>query len=262
MPSVVAMTRPIALVTGASAGIGTVFAQRLASDGYDLVLVARDRERLEKLAAELPTEVEVLAADLTKGDELATVEARLRDEAKPVELLVNNAGFGTAGTFVELDVDTEEREIRLNVVALVRLSHAALRVMVPRGKGGVINVSSLASYQPGPYNATYAATKAFVSSFSHALHEEVKGKGVTVTVLCPGFTRTEFQERAGLKQEGGPSFLWQGPEPVVDAALKDFRRRAAVSIPGLHNQVAAALSSVLPAGVTRRISSLVMTRAK
>jgi short-subunit dehydrogenase len=256
------MTRPIALVTGASAGIGTVFAQRLANDGYDLVLVARDRERLEKLAAELPTESEVLAADLTDADQLAMVEARCRDEAKPVDLLVNNAGFATAGSFVELDVDGEDREIRLNVTALVRLTHAALRGMVQRGKGGIINVSSLASYQPGPYNATYAATKAFVTSFSHAIHEEVRGKGVTVTVSCPGPTRTEFAERADLTGMTGPDFLWQGPEPVVDAALKDHRRRAAVSIPGIHNKVAAAFSSTLPGGITRKIAGAVMSRAK
>jgi uncharacterized protein len=256
------MTRPVALVTGASAGIGTVFAQRLAAGGYDLVLVARDRERLEKLAAELPTDAEVLVADLTVADDLGRVEARCADTAKPVDLLVNNAGFGTAGTFTELDIDTEDREIRLNVVALVRLTHAALGAMVARGRGGVINVSSLASYQPGPYNATYAATKAFVTSFGHAVHEEVKGKGVTVTTVCPGFTRTEFQERAGLRSDGGPNFLWQGPEPVVDAALKAHRRRAAVSIPGLHNRVAAAFSGTLPAGLTRRFAAMVMTRAK
>ena len=256
------MTRPIALVSGASAGIGTVFAQRLADDGFDLVLVARDRERLEKLAAELPTEAEVLAADLTDPDDLARVEARCADRDRPLDLLVNNAGFGTAGAFTELPVDTEDREVRLNVLAVVRLTHAALQVMVERGRGGVINVSSLAGYQPGPYNATYAATKAFVTSFGHALHEEVKGKGVTVTTVCPGFTRTEFQERAGLRSEGGPEFLWQGPEPVVDTALRDHRRRAAVSIPGLHNRLAAAFSSTLPATVTRKLAALVMTRAK
>jgi short-subunit dehydrogenase len=134
--------------------------------------------------------------------------------------------------------------------------------MVGRGKGGIINVSSLASYQPGPYNATYAATKAFVTSFSQAVHEEVRAKGVTVTVVCPGFTRTEFQERAGLRDEGGPAFLWQGPEPVVEAALRDHRRRSAESIPGIHNRVAAAFSSTLPGGVTRKIAAFVMKRAQ
>jgi short-subunit dehydrogenase len=256
------MTRPIALVTGASAGIGTVFAQHLANDGYDLVLVARDRERLEKLAAELPTAAEVLAADLTDAAQLATVEARCKDEAKPIDLLVNNAGFATAGQFAELDLDGEEREIRLNVVALVRLSHAALRGMVGRGRGGIINVSSLASYQPGPYNATYAATKAFVTSFSHAIHEEVWGKGVTITVSCPGPTRTEFSERAELEGMTGPEFLWQDPGPVVDAALRDHRRRAAVSIPGIQNKLAAAFSSTLPGSITRKIAGAVMSRAK
>ena len=256
------MTRPIALVTGASAGIGTVFAQRLANDGYDLVLVARDRERLEKLAAELPTEAEVLAADLTDAEQLSKVEARCKDEARPLDLLVNNAGFATAGPFAELDIEGEEREIRLNVIALLRLTHAALRGMVGRGKGGIINVSSLASYQPGPYNATYAATKAFVTSFSHAVHEEVRGKGVTVTVSCPGPTRTEFAERAELEGMMGPDFLWQDADPVVDAALKDHRRRAAVSIPGVYNKVAAAFSSTLPGGITRKIAGAVMSRAK
>ena len=256
------MTRPTALVTGASAGIGTVFAQRLANDGYDLVLVARDRERLEKLAAELPTESEVLAADLTDAAQLATVEDRLRDEARPIALLVTNAGFATAGQFVELAVDGEEREIRLNVIALVRLTHAAARGMVQRGNGGIINVSSLASYQPGPYNATYAATKAYVTSFSHAIHEELRGKGVTVTVSCPGPTRTEFAERAELQGMTGPEFLWQDAGPVVDAALKDHRRRASVSIPGVYNKVAAAFSSSLPGGITRKIAGAVMSRAK
>jgi short-subunit dehydrogenase len=253
------MTRPIALVTGASAGIGTVFAQRLANDGYDLVLVARDRERLEKLAAELPTEVEVLAADLTDAADLARVEARC---AAGLDLLVNNAGFATAGDFAELPVDGEEKEIRLNVVALTRLTHAALGPMVKRGSGGIINVSSLAGYQPGPWNATYAATKAFVSSFTQAVHEEVKGKGVTVTLLCPGFTRTEFQERAGLRSEGGPAFLWQRPEPVVDTALRALRRRSAVAVPGWHNRVAAVFSQVLPQSVSRQVSKAIMSRAK
>jgi short-subunit dehydrogenase len=256
------MTRPIALVTGASAGIGTVFARRLAADGYDLVLVARDRERLEKLAAELPTEAEVLAADLTDAGDLRRVEARCRDGAKPLDLLVNNAGFGTAGTFVELDIDAEEREIALNVTALVRLTHAALGGMVERRKGGIINVSSVASYQPGPYNATYAATKAFVTSFGHAVHHELRGTGVTLTTLCPGATHTEFSDRAGLHGMTGPELFWQGPEPVVDTALKDHRRRAAISIPGLHNRLAAAFSSTLPGSITRRIAAAVMRRAK
>jgi short-subunit dehydrogenase len=163
---------------------------------------------------------------------------------------------------VELDVDGEDREIRLNVTALVRLTHAALGGMVGRGRGGIINVSSLASYQPGPYNATYAATKAFVTSFSHAIHEEARGKGVTITVSCPGPTRTEFADRADLTAMTGPQFLWQDPEPVVDAALRDHRRGAAVSIPGLHNKVAAAFSSTLPGSITRKIAGAVMSRAK
>ena len=253
------MTRPVALVTGASAGIGTVFAQRLAGDGHDLVLVARDRERLEKLAAELPTDVEVLSADLTRADELARVEERC---AAGLDLLVNNAGFGTAGELTQLPIDEEEREIRLNVTALVRLTHAALGPMLQRGTGGILNVSSLAGYQPGPWNATYAATKAFVTSFTQAVHEEVRGKGVNVTVLCPGFTRTEFQERAGLRSDGGPAFLWQGPEPVVDSGLRGLRRGTAVAVPGWHNRLAAGFSQMAPHALSRKVSAAVMRRAK
>jgi len=186
------ITKPVALVTGASAGIGEQLARQLAQRGHDLVLVARDRERLEALAkdveAEFGAQCEVLSADLTVPAELATVEARARD----VDVLVNNAGFGSFGRFDQLDIDVESREINLNVLALVRLTHAAAGGMTQRGHGGILNVSSLAGHQPGPLNATYSATKAFVTSFTQAVHEELKGTGVAVTALCPGFTHTEF----------------------------------------------------------------------
>jgi hypothetical protein len=172
-----------ALVTGASAGIGTAFAERLARDGYDLLLVARRRERLEELAKQLReshrVEVEVLVADLVDAGDLLTVEQRVA--ARPgLDLLVNNAGFGTAGAFLESDPDREEQEILLNNVALVRLTRAALPRMAERGRGAVVNVSSMAGFLPAPYNATYGATKAFVTSFSEALAEELRGTGVRV----------------------------------------------------------------------------------
>src|SRR5207244_6362331 len=135
----------------------------------------------------------------------------------------------------------ETRQIQLNVVALVRLTHAAATEMVVRGRGGILNVSSLAGFQPGPLNATYGATKAFVTSFTEAVHEELRGTGVKVMALCPGFTRTEFQETANAEGAAVPALLWQTPEPVVKTALRDLRRGAAVSVPGVHNKVAAVL---------------------
>jgi short-subunit dehydrogenase len=255
---------PVALVTGASSGIGRSFATALADRGHDLVLVARDAGRLDALAAELETasgtRAEVTAADLVDPAQLATVEARLADRDRPVDLLVNNAGVGSAGPFAFLPVDGEERQIRLNVLALVRLTHAALGPMLARGRGGIINVSSVAGFQPTPDTSTYAATKAFVTSFSEAVHEELKGSGVTMTVLCPGFTRTEFQARAGVSSTDVPGFLWQSPDDVAVAALDAHDRRRSRVVPGALNGLAATFSEMMPAGVTRRIAALVMRR--
>jgi short-subunit dehydrogenase len=254
--------RPVALVTGASSGIGQSFARLLARGGHDLVLVARDTARLEALAKELDAQhgasSEVIGADLTVAEQCATVEARLRSEPK-VDILVNNAGFGTFGPFAELPVDAEEREIRLNVLALMRLSHAAASAMSARGEGGILNVSSVAGAQPVPGNTTYAATKAFVTSFTEALHEELRPKGVRVTVLMPGFTRTEFQERANFTGESRvPGFMWQGPDEVAQAGLDALERNRAAVVPGALNKVAAAFSNATPHAVTRRIAGSVV----
>jgi uncharacterized protein len=258
------MGKPVGLVTGASSGIGAAFARALAARGDDLVVVARDETRLEELAETLEkehgTEVEVLAADLTSKKGMAVVEARLESAEPAIDLLVNNAGIGTYGKFAELPREAEAREIRLNVLTVMQLSHAALPGMIERGRGGIINVSSLASYQPTPLNATYGGTKAFVTSFSHALHEELRGTGVNVMVLCPGFTRTEFQERAGLDSGSVPSFMWQQPEPVVETALRAYDHGRAVCIPGALNQAGAVFSSAMPAGITRRIAGAVLPR--
>jgi short-subunit dehydrogenase len=254
-----------ALVTGASAGIGRAFAVGLAARGHDLVLVARDAARLEELGAELTAAhgvaVDVLAADLLADDGVAAVEARLTDPDHPVDLLVNNAGFGTYGRFAELDVAREVQEVELNVVALLRLTHAALGAMELRRAGAILNVASLAAYQPNPISATYGATKAFVHSFTHAVREEARGTGVTVMLVCPGYTHTEFHDRAGLGESDMPEFVWQSADTVVAAALRDLDRGRAVSIPGLLNQTAAAFSSAAPAGVTRRIAGLVIKRS-
>jgi len=259
-------SRQVALVTGASAGIGRSFAFALADRGHDLVLVARDTARLDALAVELRAaygaNAEVLTADLSDPDALAVVEARVSDTERPVDLVVNNAGFGTSGPFVTLPIDREEQEVQLNVVALVRLTHAALGAQVDRGRGGVINVASIAGYQPTPGNATYAATKAFVSSFSQAVHEELKGTGVKCMVLSPGFTRTEFQDRAGIDSDEVPGFLWQDAPTVVQHALRAYDKGRAVCVPGPLNSVAAAFTSVTPQSVTRRIAAVVVNKSE
>ena len=251
-----------ALVTGASAGIGRAFAVALAAKGSDVVLVARDGARLEGLASELRSAHHVralpLVADLVTDEGLAVVEARLRNDDDPVDLLVNNAGMGTYGKFAGLDLEREDYEIRLNVLALVRLTHAALRGMTERGQGAIVNISSLAAYQPEPSSATYGATKAFVNSFSHALHEEARGTGVHVMVVCPGYTHTEFHERAGLGTSRLPEFAWQTAEEVVATALRDLDRHRSVSIPGALNKAVGAFSSVAPAGISRRIAGMVV----
>jgi short-subunit dehydrogenase len=250
-----------ALVTGASAGLGAEFARQLAQRGNDLVLVARDRARLDALAKELSdaygVRADVLAADLTVDAELAPVEARVRT----VDTVINNAGFGTFGKFHELALDAELREIQLNVVALVRLTHAAAAAMVERGSGAILNVASLAGFQPGPSNATYGATKAYVVSFTEAIHEELHGTGVKVSVLCPGFTRTEFQDRANVPAEVVPNYLWQNPPEVVATGLDGLAKNRALVVPGTMNKIAGGFSSVMPHAVTRRVASAVLKRA-
>jgi uncharacterized protein len=250
----------VALITGASIGIGEQFTRQLAARGYDVVLVARDVARLEALAKEIEAggvSAEVLAADLTDAAQLAAVEAR----ARTVDLLVNNAGFGTFGPFHTLDIETELREINLNVMALVRLTHAAAAGMVERGRGRILNVSSLAGFQPGPSNATYGATKAFVTSFTEAVHEELRGTGVHVTALCPGFTHTEFQARANAPASEVPGFMWQEAPEVARAGLDGVEKNKAIVIPGAVNKVMGNLSAVTPHAITRRVGAAVLKRA-
>lgn len=258
--------RPVALVTGASAGIGRAVAEELAGRGYDLVVVARARDRLEALATELEATrsvaVEVLPADLLDAEQRGTVEARLADSGRPVDVLVNNAGFGTVGSFADLPVDGEEREVGLNVVAVLRLTRAAVGAMVSRGRGRILNVSSIAGFQPTPNMATYGATKAFVTSLTLAVREELAGTGVTITALCPGFTRTEFQERAGVDQSDVPSFLWSSAEQVAKAGVDALLAGRATCTPGLVNRVAVTASGFTPYAVSRRVASLALRRAR
>ena len=249
---------PCALVTGASSGIGRAFALGLAGRGCHVVAVARREERLEALAAEAPDgTVEPLVADLLSTVGLEAVEARLADRSRPVDLLVNNAGIGGSGPFVRQDVDHHERIVRLNVLAPVRLAAAALPRMVERGRGGIINVSSIAGVQPVPYLATYASSKAFVATLSQSLHEEVRHLGVTVVALLPGEVRTEFHEANALDRGSVPEAAWLSPEEVAKAGLEALASGRAVSVPGLGYRVLVTISRLAPWGLNRKVAAAV-----
>jgi short-subunit dehydrogenase len=251
------VTRPRAVITGASRGIGAAFAAALARDHFDVVLVARNQERLEAQAQRLRetwgVTAEVAVADLTRGAELRALEMRLAEDAR-LELLVNNAGGATVGPFARLDPDQEEGLIALNAMALARLTRAVLPGMIERGRGAIINVSSIASFVPARYAATYSATKAYVNSFTEALHEELRGTGVRVQLLCPGFTRTEFPERAGADTSYIPALAWMAPEAVAVASLAALRRGTLVCVPGTLNRALTTLLRVLPRRFMRRLT--------
>jgi uncharacterized protein len=249
-----------ALVTGASSGIGEEFARQLADRGVDLVLVARRRDRLEALAAALPVPAEVLPADLTVEADLAHVERRLRQTDEPVDLLVNNAGFGAYGPFGELAIDRQQQMLDLNVTALVRLARAVLDQLRPRGTGGVINVGSTAGFQPDPFAAVYGGTKAFVRSFTEAMHEELRGSGVHAMLLAPGITSTEFQDVSGVHLDPVTTAATMPAGPVVEAALRDFARGRAVSVPGAVNRLGALGADLTPSTLSRRVSGVVHRR--
>jgi len=247
-----------ALVTGASSGIGEAMVRRLAECGVPQVIVARRVDRLQELADALDG-IEELAADLTTDEGIALVAARVASTDAPVDLVVNNAGFGTSGEFHTLDVDRLDDEVHLNIRALTRLSHAALAVMVPRRRGHLLNVSSVASFQPAPKLAVYAATKAYVTSLTESLHEEMRGTGVHVTALCPGLTRTEFQSVSNSESYATnyPSFAWLSADEVARAGLDAVARGRAMSVPGLIYKGLATATGITPRGITRRLSSLV-----
>jgi short-subunit dehydrogenase len=248
-----------ALVTGASSGIGEAMVRLLAAAGVPTVVVARRAERLEALAAEL-SGIEVLTADLTTPDGVAGVVDRIgRAGDDAVDLVVNNAGFGTSGIFHELDADRLADEVALNVLALTRLSHAALATMVPRGRGWLLNVSSVASFQPAPKLAVYAATKAYVTSLTESLHAEVGGTGVKVSALCPGLTKTEFQavSSTGDYQTKFPDFVWTDVDEVAAAALDGVVKGRAVVVPGPLYKSLSAVSNVTPRWLRRVMSDLV-----
>jgi uncharacterized protein len=242
------MSRPLAAITGASSGIGAEFARKLAARGYDLLLIARRLERLRKMAGELPVDAEPLAADLAVPEDLERVAVRLAGEPR-LTLLVNNAGFGTQGRFFEVPFEDQARMHRVHIDAILRLTHAALGGMVRRGRGGVINVSSVAAFARGPANVSYCATKSWINAFTEGVYLELHGMGskVTVQALCPGFTRTEFHDVAGMDRGAIPRWLWMSAGEVVDASLAGLDTGKLFVIPGWKYRLFVSWFTRLPA---------------
>jgi short-subunit dehydrogenase len=249
--------RRSALITGASAGIGAAFADQLAADGYDVVLVARDQARLERSAKELidryGVSAQALPADLTDDQESDAVAARLSDPERPITILVNNAGMSLHTPFVRSTVTDQERLLRLNVQAVMRLTHAALPSMVARGHGAVVNVSSVAGWAVRA-GSTYPATKAWVTSFSESVGRAVRPSGVRVMALCPGYTHTELHQRAGIDMSKLPAWMWLDADRVVRDGLRDLRAGKAVSVPSWRYKINVLGLRHLPRSLTARIA--------
>lgn len=248
--------RKVALVTGASAGLGVEFARQLSRRGYSLVLAARRKDRLDELASELGN-ARVISIDLSKPTAADNLMADLKDNGESVDLLVNNAGFGLIGDFATLDARRERQMIDLNVGTLSDLCRATAPAMIEKGSGGIINVASIAAFQPGPKMAVYFATKAFVLSLSEALHEELKPHGVKVSCLCPGPTRTEFGDVAGFAGNAVFDRVAMNAREVVEIGLKGFEANHAVVIPGWMNKVSAASTRFAPRSVVRKVAGAI-----
>jgi short-subunit dehydrogenase len=238
--------RPVALVTGASSGIGEVFARRLSAAGCHVLVVARRRDRLEQLAAELGN-AEAIVADLTENDDLHALEQRLADEPC-LEYVVNNAGFGSVGYFFQTDREEQDRMHRLHVLATMRLTHAAVAGMIARKKGTIINVSSVAAFFHNPFNVTYGATKAWINSFTEALFVELQSLNspVRVQALCPGFTYTEFHDVLGVERRAVPKGFWMTAEAVVETSLRALQKDRVIVIPGWRYRLIVRIQQILP----------------
>ncbi|WP_314502774.1 SDR family NAD(P)-dependent oxidoreductase [uncultured Microbacterium sp.] len=240
-----------ALITGASSGLGAEYARQLAARGVELVLVARDRAALEAVSQEVGrygVDAEVLAADLLDPRQLEKVVGRLEDPDRPIDMLVNNAGFGLPLSFSRNSIDDEARHLALLVEVPMRLTHTALAPMLQRGSGRIVNIASVAGFIP---RSTYGACKGWLISFSRWANGRYRGRGVTVTAVCPGFTHTSFHERMGLApgQEGLPDWLWLDARDVVAESLRDVARGRSVSVPSLRYKLIVGLTKVLPAGL-------------
>jgi uncharacterized protein len=235
-----------ALITGASSGIGEVFARELSKSGYRLILVARRKERLEKLAANLGN-AGILVADLATDSGLRRVEDCITAEPE-LEFLVNNAGFGVQGAFHQASLESQDGMHRLHIIAIERLTHAALKGMVKRRQGSIINVSSVAGFLTTPYNVSYCATKAWINSFTEGLHLELRAihSPVRIQALCPGFTYSEFHDVAGMDRSLIPRYLWMSAEDVVDTSLRGLERNKLFVVPGWKYRLFTALLSCIP----------------
>jgi short-subunit dehydrogenase len=249
---------PTALITGASSGIGAAYAQRLAADGYSLVLVARNESRLRAerpglLSAGAP-DVEVLPADLTDPGQRHTVCQRLADDTRPVDLLVNNAGIGLGASFLTATDAQVRRQLDLNVTAVMLLTHAALPGMARRGHGGVITISSIAGMLPGRGSA-YGASKAWATAFSEGIGLSVRHKGIRMVAVCPGFVRTEFHQRAGIDMSGRPGWMYVPASTVVGESLAALRSGRSVVIPGGLYKVIAAAAKLAPRSLVRAVAA-------
>ena len=254
-----ASPRPVALVTGASSGLGREFVIQLARRGYDLVIVARDEERLRALATELKqatgTSVEVLRADLTNDRDVTAVVDRI-DRGR-LDVLVNNAGFGTRGSIAKTSREGQEAMLRVHVLAMHRLTQAAVQLMVPAGRGSIINVASVASWLISPGNVNYNSTKAWQRFYSESLALELHGKGVYVQALCPGYTHTEFHQRGGMNKKSVPGWWWMNADRVVKESLDAMeRRRPVVVVPGAGYKLAALIVQFMPRWCWRLFLSL------
>ncbi|MET9967725.1 SDR family oxidoreductase [Streptomyces sp. NPDC006356] len=245
-----------ALITGSTAGIGAAFARRLAADGHDLVLVARDVKRLREQATELHDrhgiEAEVLAADLAEDTGIETVATRLGDRRNPVDLLINNAGFGNKGRYLDVSMADELKMLKVHCEAVLRLTSAATEAMRERGRGGVVNVASVAAFVP---RGTYGASKAWVVQFTQGAARDLAGSGVRLMALCPGFVRTEFHERAGMGTDNIPGWMWLDADKVAATALEDLARGRALSIPDPRYKVLMGAAKLVPRGMLGGISS-------
>ncbi|MFD6292251.1 SDR family NAD(P)-dependent oxidoreductase [Streptomyces sp. NPDC060205] len=245
-----------ALITGSTAGIGAAFARRLAADGHNLVLVARDTKRLGEQATELHDrhgiEAEVLTADLATDKGIEAVAARVADRKHAVDLLVNNAGFGNKGLYLDVPMADELKMLKVHCEAVLRLTSAAAEAMRERGRGGVVNVASTAAFLP---RGTYGASKAWVVQFTQGVAKDLAGSGVRLMALCPGFVRTEFHERAGMGTDDIPNWMWLDADKVVTAALADLARDKSLSIPDPRYKALMGVAKVTPRGLLSGISS-------
>ncbi|MEU6607895.1 SDR family NAD(P)-dependent oxidoreductase [Streptomyces shenzhenensis] len=245
-----------ALITGSTAGIGAAFARRLAADGHDLVLVARDTARLREQATELHDrhgiEAKVLTADLAQDAGIEAVATRLGDRRNPVDLLINNAGFANRGRYLDVPMADELRMVKVHIEAVLRLTSAASEAMRERGRGGIVNVASVAAFVP---RGTYGASKAWVVQFTQGAAQVLAGSGVRLMALAPGLVRTEFHERAGLGTDNIPGWMWLDADKLVAAALADLARGKTLSIPDPRYKTLMGLAKMAPRGLVGGITS-------